>query len=111
SIAEKLDEIYTSPDEKPIRFPEGSVHLRLIQNIRDEAHRFAVTYHRTLRDKKTTVSELDLIPSIGTKHKSSLLKHFKSPKKIKSATVTELMEAEGIGEKTALKIYSFFHEK
>ncbi len=110
SIAEKLDEIYTSPDEKSLRFPEGSAHLRLIQNIRDEAHRFAVTYHRKLRDKKTTASELDLIPDIGTKHKSSLLKHFKSLEKIKNATVTELMEAEGIGEKTALKIYSYFQK-
>lgn len=109
SIAEKLDEIYISPDKKPIRFPEASSHLRLIQNIRDEAHRFAITYHRALRDKKTTASELDLIPDIGTKHKSALLKHFKSVEKIKNASREDLLKARGIGSKTADKIYLYFN--
>jgi excinuclease ABC subunit C len=111
SVAKKLEEIYTSPSEKPLRFQDGSPQLRLIQNIRDEAHRFAITYHRKLRDKKTTSSELDAIPDIGTKHRLSLLKYFKSVEKIKEAPVSELVKAEGIGEKTALKVYSFFHEK
>ena len=111
SVAKKLEEIFTSPNEKPLRFPEGSPELRLIQNIRDEAHRFAVTYHRKLRDKKLTSSELDLIPNIGPGVKASLLKHFQSIEKIKSAPTEVLMKAEGIGRKTAEKISSYFRDK
>lgn len=111
SVAKKLEEIYTSPSEKPLRFHEGSPELRLIQNIRDEAHRFAVTYHRKLRDKKLTSSELDSIPQIGPGVKSALLKHFQSFDRIKSASPEVLMEVEGIGRKTAEKISSYFRDK
>ncbi len=109
SVAKKFEEIYTNPSEKPLRLPEGSPGLRIIQNIRDEAHRFAVTYHRILRDKKLTTSELDSIPEIGPVIKSALLKHFKGVEEIKNASREDLMKAEGIGSKTADKIYSYFN--
>ncbi len=108
SVAKRFEEIYTAPDRPPVRLPENSHALRLIQRIRDEAHRFAVTYHRNLRDKKTTASILDSIPDIGEKTRKLLIKHFGSPEKVKEASVEELSSVEGIGEKTALKIHTFF---
>ncbi len=109
SLAKRFEEIYISPAEPPVRLPEGSPPLKLMQNIRDEAHRFAITYHRKLRDRKLTGSELDNIPDIGEKTRKALLKHFKSVDNIASAEIEELMEAGGIGEKTAGKIYSYFN--
>jgi len=111
SVAKKFEEIYTSPDQPPIRLPENSPALKLIQRIRDEAHRFAVTYHRTIRDKKLTSSILDTIPDIGDKTKKMLLKHFGSIEKISEAALEELISADGIGDTTARKIYDFFKEK
>jgi excinuclease ABC subunit C len=110
SVAKKFEEIYTAPDIAPIRLPENSPALKLIQRIRDEAHRFAVTYHRNLRDKKLTSSVLDKIPDIGDKTKKLLLKHFGSVEEISNAALEELASAEGIGEKTAQKIYDFFRK-
>lgn len=110
SIAKKFEEIYTAPDRSPIRLHENSPALKLIQRIRDEAHRFAVTYHRALRDKKLTSSVLDEIPDIGSKTKKLLLRHFGSVEKIVESTLEELISADGIGEKTAQKIYNFFRD-
>lgn len=109
SLAKRFEEIYTSPADVPVRLPEGSPPLKLMQNIRDEAHRFAITYHRKLRDKKFTASALDNIPDVGEKTRKALLKHFKSVDNIANAEIDELMQAEGIGEKTAEKIYSYFN--
>ncbi len=109
SLAKRFEEIYTSPTEAPVRLPEGSPPLKLMQNIRDEAHRFAITYHRKLRGKKFAASELDNIPDIGEKTRKSLLKHFKSIDNIANADIYELTGVEGVGEKTAEKIYSYFN--
>ncbi|HNY04554.1 MAG TPA: helix-hairpin-helix domain-containing protein, partial [Candidatus Woesebacteria bacterium] len=106
SLAKRFEEIYTSPTEPPLRLPEGSPPLKLMQNIRDEAHRFAITYHRKLRDKKLTASGLDSIPDIGEKNRKALLRHFRSVDKIAAADIDELMKVEGIGEKTASDIIS-----
>ncbi len=111
SVAKKFEEIYTAPDSEPIRLPENSPALKLIQRIRDESHRFAVTYHRTLRDKKLTSSILDTIPDIGDKTKKILLKHFGSIEQISEATLDDLIAAEGVGGKTAQKIFDFFKNK
>jgi len=110
SVAKRFEEIYTSPVKEPLRLPENSPALKLIQRIRDEAHRFAITYHRTLRDKKLTSSVLDTIPDIGDKTKKILLKHFGSVEKISEASIEELISAENIGTKTAQKIYDFFRK-
>lgn len=108
SVAKRFEEIYTSPDTEPIRLHENSPALKLIQRIRDEAHRFAVTYHRNLRDKKLTSSILDKIPDIGDRTKKILLKHFGSIEKVSEASINDLTAAESVGEKTAKKIYEFF---
>jgi excinuclease ABC subunit C len=110
SIAKRFEEIYTSPATPPLRLAENSPGLKLLQRIRDEAHRFAVTYHRKLRDKKITSSLLDTIPDIGEKTRKLLIKHFGSVESVAEAELDDLMSVEGIGEKTSLKIYNFFRE-
>lgn len=109
SLAKRFEEIYTDPRREPLRLPENSPALRLLQNIRDEAHRFAVTYHRKLRDKRTIASELDSIPDTGEKTRLLLLKHFKSVDAVKSATAEELAAVPGLGRAKAEKIYRYFH--
>ncbi|MBQ3120962.1 MAG: hypothetical protein IJC12_08820, partial [Peptococcaceae bacterium] len=79
----------------------------LITRMQDEAHRFAITYHRSLRGKRNLASVLDDIPGVGEKRKKNLLKHFGSFTKIKEATVEELMEVEGIHAAVAEEIYSY----
>jgi excinuclease ABC subunit C len=108
SLAKRFEEIYTVPGSEPVRLSLSSPALKILQNIRDEAHRFAITYHRKLRDKKTTRSELDDI-GITVKGKKLLLEHFKSIDDIRRATIEELTGIQGIGSKTAEKIHRFFH--
>lgn len=110
SIAKRFEEIYVDPKKAPVRLPEGSNGLKLLQAIRDEAHRFAVTYHRKLRDRKTVKSVLDDIPDIGIAVKKILLKEFQSIDSIKQMSVEGLASARGIGETTARKIFDFFHK-
>jgi len=101
-IAKKLEEIYYPEDPLPLLISKKSPALLLIQRIRDEAHRFAITFHRQKRSKSTFVTEIESIPGIGKKTANKLLAHFKSVKKIKEASVEELTEL--VGEKIALKI-------
>jgi len=108
SLAKKFEEIYIVPDTEPIRLKRDSLPLKLLQRIRDEAHRFAVTYHRNIRDKKLTSSVFDTIPDVGEKTKKLLLKHFGSIEKITKASIEELKKINGIGDQTAAKIYNFF---
>ncbi|HLZ15933.1 MAG TPA: excinuclease ABC subunit UvrC [Cyclobacteriaceae bacterium] len=101
-IAKKLEEIYYPDDPLPLLISKKSPGLLLIQQIRDEAHRFAITFHRLKRSKNTFVTEIENISGIGKKTADKLLAHFKSIKKIKEASREEL--AELIGEKAADKI-------
>lgn len=91
--------------------PVQSAAFRLVAFIQDEAHRFAVTYHKKLRSKKTFESELEGIGGVGPVRRKALMRKFKSMKKIKEATLTQLMETDGIDEKTAINILSFFQKK
>ncbi len=109
SIAKRFEEIYFDTERDPLRLPESSPGLTIIRQIRDEAHRFAVSYHRVLRDKNMKQSVLDSIPEVGAKTRKLLIQKFKSVKGIREAGVEELRKVEGIGEKTAKKIYDFFH--
>lgn len=95
-------------DSGEISISIQSSAMRLITHIQDEAHRFAITYHKELRSKKTFESSLDDIAGVGETRKKALMKHFKSIKKIKVATIKELMEAPGINQKTAENIFEFF---
>ncbi|MCE2994006.1 MAG: excinuclease ABC subunit UvrC [Cyclobacteriaceae bacterium] len=101
-IAKRLEEIYYPEDPLPLLISKKSPGLMLIQRIRDEAHRFGITFHRLKRSNSTFVTELENIPGIGKKTADKLLAHFKSFKKIKEASLEELKEV--IGEAAALKI-------
>ncbi|HHU81733.1 MAG TPA: excinuclease ABC subunit UvrC [Firmicutes bacterium] len=103
-LAEENEELFLPGCGEPIRLPAEDRALRLLEYIRDEAHRFAVTYHRTLRQKKLTGSALDRIKGIGPRRKKALLTRFGSIRKIKEAGLEELMTVEGITEDLARAI-------
>jgi len=98
SIAKRLEEIFSVNSNEPIIIPRTSYALKLLQQIRDEAHRFAIKYHKTLRDKKTTISVLDSIPGIGEKRKMILLSYFGSVRKIRESTIEELCSVPGVSK-------------
>ncbi len=105
---EKLDKIYIPGRKNAIKLkPDHSV-LNLMMRIRDEAHRRAISYHRRLKEKKLTESELNLIPGIGIKRKRVLLKHFKDIHTIAKASLDELTGIPGINQSLAKRITSFF---
>ena len=104
SIAKKEEEIFKPENSRPIILPSKSEALFLLQRVRDEAHRFAVTYHRRIRSKELRNSELDLIPGIGTKRKRLLLEHFRSIEEIKNASKGDISKIPGFGDKIAEKI-------
>jgi excinuclease ABC subunit C len=101
-IAKRLEEIYYPEDPLPLHINKKSPGLLLLQQIRDEAHRFAITFHRKKRNKSTLKTELDSLEGIGEKTITKLLKHFKSVKKIKEASQEELEEL--VGKARAIKI-------
>ncbi|NLK44049.1 MAG: excinuclease ABC subunit UvrC [Tissierellia bacterium] len=98
-------------DNKEINLEEDSLGFRMIYRIQEEAHRFAISYHRSLRSKEMFKSELDDIKGIGEKRKKSLLRHFQSIEKIKKATIEELAEVEGMNKKAAEELYYHFNKK
>ncbi|TCL75203.1 excinuclease ABC subunit C [Hydrogenispora ethanolica] len=103
-LAKQEEEIYLPDREEPVRLSRRSEALKLLQRVRDEAHRFAITYHKSLRDQRTVASSLDLVTGIGPKKKQALLKHFGSVKRIREASLEELMRVEGINAKLAESI-------
>lgn len=107
-IAKEFEHIYTPKRQLPIVLPKDSSVLQLIRRIRDEAHRFAKSYHVRLRRKGVSVSELDGIEGIGPIRKSRLLNHFGSVERVKEAELNELLEVKGIDEKTAREIIRYF---
>src|SRR5690606_18292965 len=102
-------EVYLPVRSEPILLPRASEALYLLQRIRDEAHRFAVTYHRTLRGRRMVESAFDEIPGIGPTRRRALLDTFGSLQGVREATVEELMRAPGISEALARTIYAHFH--
>lgn len=108
-LAKRLEELYIPGVPDPQTLPKSSPSLRLLQRIRDEAHRFAVTYHRQVRGKRVMQSELDMVEGIGKKRAKLLLEVFGSVQGVKHATEEQL--AEVVGEKLAEKIRLFFHEQ
>jgi excinuclease ABC subunit C len=97
-------------NNKEINLEEDSLEFRLIYRIQEEAHRFAINYHRSLRSKKMFKSELDDIKGIGEKRKIELLKHFQSIDKIKQASIKELTEVKGMNKLAAEQLYNHFHK-
>ena len=89
-LAKRFEEVYLPGESEPVRIARGSDALYLLQHVRDEAHRFAITYHRTLRGRKTTQSALDRVPGIGPKRKRELLRTFGSVRRILQASEEEI---------------------
>jgi excinuclease ABC subunit C len=109
SIAKRLEEIYYPNDEIPLHLSKKSETLKIIQHIRDEAHRFGITFHRKTRDKNTLQTELTNIEGIGEKTAQKLLQHFLSIEKIKNSDSKELKNI--VGENIATKIEAYFKKK
>lgn len=105
-IAKRLEEIYFPEDSVPLYIDKNSETLKLIQQLRDEAHRFGITHHRNRRSKSQVISELDKIKGIGKETKKKLLSHFKSVKRIKEADETEIVSV--IGKSKASLIIDYF---
>jgi len=105
-LAKRLEEVFVPGKSEPEAIPKASSGLRLLQQIRDEAHRFAITFHRSLRTKRTLQTELDLIEGIGKKRAKELLEAFGSVQGVKFATTEQI--AEVVGEKVAAKIAEYF---
>ncbi|SMX70785.1 Excinuclease ABC subunit C [Brevibacterium iodinum ATCC 49514] len=103
-LAKRLEEIWLPDDPFPVILPRNSEGLFLMQRLRDEAHRFAITYHRSKRAKAMTSSVLDDIPGLGESKRTALLRHFGSVKKVRAATAEEICEVKGIGPSLAAKI-------
>jgi excinuclease ABC subunit C len=105
-LAKRLEEVWVPGDDQPVIMPRSSEGLYLLQRVRDEAHRFAITYHRAKRSKSVKESALDSVPGLGPARRQALLKHFGSVKKLREATAEEICEVPGIGPATAVVIVS-----
>jgi excinuclease ABC subunit C len=103
--------LFLAGEEQPFTFPKESPALHLLQQIRDEAHRFAITNHRQQRTKQRKTSHLESIEGIGAKRRQLLLKHFGGLQGVKKAGIEDLKHISGISEQLAKKIYEHFHEQ
>ncbi len=110
SLAEREEEVFTLFSNESIRIDRRDYALKMLQRIRDEAHRFAITYFRSLHSKRNLASVLEEIEGIGKKKREALLEKFGTIDKIMSANVEELASVSGIGEELAKKIYAYFKE-
>ena len=108
-LAKEFEEVYIPNSKRPIIIPKNNQALHLLQQVRDESHRFAITYHRKLRSKNIQASSLDDIAGIGKKRKINLLKEFGSIENIKNASVEDLAKTEGMNQKTAENVYNYYH--
>lgn len=107
-LAKREEEIFTEGESESILLKKDSAALHLIQRIRDEAHRFAITYHRKLRSKRNMISVLDHIEGVGPKRRTAIWKKFKNIEAIKNASVEELANIDGMNYLVAQRIYDFF---
>ncbi|MDX3576284.1 MULTISPECIES: excinuclease ABC subunit UvrC [unclassified Streptomyces] len=107
-LAKRLEEVWLPGDDDPVVLPRSSEGLYLLQRVRDEAHRFAITYQRAKRAKRFRSGPLDEVPGLGETRKQALIKHFGSVKKLRAATIQEICEVPGIGRKTAETIAAAF---
>lgn len=100
-LAKRLEEVWLPGEDEPVVLPRTSEGLYLLQRVRDEAHRFAIAYHRSKRSKAMTTSELDDVAGLGETRRKAVLRHFGSLKRLRAADVEEVMEVPGIGRRTA----------
>lgn len=111
ALAEKNEEIYLDEDLPPLNLPNSTLTIRLLQRVRDEAHRFAITHFRNIHRKNALKSELNNIDGVGEKRKKALIKHFKTMDNIKKASKEELEKVDGISWGIASNIYNYFNNK
>jgi excinuclease ABC subunit C len=110
SLAKRMEEVFLPGEMESIFIPRGSEALYLLQRIRDEAHRFALTYHRQRRAKKMTHSILDDVPGLGPARRKVLMKHFGSVKKMRLASLEEIEAVQGIPRKVAQDLHQLLHD-
>ena len=109
SLAKRVEEVFLPGRSEPLVLDHSTPELQLLQRVRDEAHRFAITHHRTRRDSAMTGSLLDGLPGIGPMRKRALLNHFGSPEAILAASREELQGVPGLPAKTARDIHALLH--
>jgi excinuclease ABC subunit C len=109
SLAKRMEEVYLPGMADPVVIPRTSEALYLLQRVRDEAHRFAITYHRKLRDRSMTRSVLDGIPGVGETRRRQLVRHFGSARKAAQASLEELEQVPGVGPQLAKVVYDHLH--
>ncbi|MGH2944659.1 MAG: helix-hairpin-helix domain-containing protein, partial [Solirubrobacteraceae bacterium] len=105
----QLEEVFLPGRREPLRLAHDTPELQLLQRLRDEAHRFAITHHRARRDRQMTESVLDGLPGIGPKRKRALLAHFGSPDAVLGASREELEAVPGLPSKTARDMYAYLN--
>ena len=110
SLAKRIEEVFKPENTTPVMLKPGSAELKMLQRIRDEAHRFAITFHRQIRTKKQTESTLDQIEGVGEKKRDALLHAFGTSENIANASIDELALVPGIHKALAIKIHKFFEE-
>ena len=108
-LAKEFEEIFTPNSKRPIIIPKNNIALHLLQQVRDESHRFAITYHRKLRSNDIESSVLDEIKGIGKKRKIALLKEFTTIDNLRKASLDDLVKVEGMNHKSAQNVYDYFH--
>jgi excinuclease ABC subunit C len=109
ALAKRFEEVYVPGQPEPVRVPRDSEALYLLQQVRDEAHRFAITYHRQLRQKKMTRSVLDDVPGLGPTRRSRLLKEIGSVKKLREQSLDELLALKWLPDRVARELYDRLH--
>ncbi len=110
AIAKEHEHVYVPGQEQPIALPAHSRALHLLQRVRDEAHRFALTYHRSLRAQQARESVLDAVPGIGRARKQKLLRHFRTMSRLKAASADEIAEVAGCGRPVAASVVEHLRE-
>ena len=110
ALAKREEEVFVPGRSEPIVLDRGSPALQLLQRIRDEAHRFALGFHRQRRDARARDSILDALPGVGPARKRALIQHFGSPERLLAATSEELEGVPGVPAKTGREIYAALHK-
>jgi excinuclease ABC subunit C len=108
-LAKRMEEVYVPGSPDPVVLPRSSEALYLLQRVRDEAHRFAIAYHRKLRGRSMTRSVLDGIPGVGEARRKDLVRHFGSPRKVAQASVEEIAALPGFGPRLAQTVWDHLH--
>jgi excinuclease ABC subunit C len=105
-LAKQFEQVFLPNSDEPIELVRNSPALFLLQRVRDEVHRFAITYHRTVRGRAAQMSVLDEIPGIGPLRRKELLRFFGSVERMRRASVEDLMKAPGMNRKVAQELYN-----